>query len=231
MSEPDENAKESDPPFHFEIWRGPSEAFNSKPRSIYYVENHNGHCGYSDLATDFELAALEIIRIYRETQLGNWMGPTAHLVRQTLELLLKTRVETIHDTDSNVGDKILKSHNLESLWVTSLSWLENQGYEVRNDARLSATQHLLSAYHAIDPTGDLFRFGISYQTAFEKRKSYDRVGIVLENFEAEFDASIGFFRHWEAVVRRKKWAEEEGWERDELFDANEFPRKIDDSAA
>lgn len=214
----------SDPPFHFEIWRGPSDAFKSEPKSIYYVENHNGQCGYGELATDFEMAALEMIRLYRDTELGNWMGPTAHLVRQTLELQLKALAETIHTTDPSIGNKILKSHNLESLWVMSLTWLENHEYQVRNDARLSATQHLLAAYHAIDPTGDLFRFGISNQTAFEKQKSYDRVGIVIENFESEFTASTGFLNHWEAVVRRQKCAEEEGWERDELFDANDFPR-------
>lgn len=217
------NESTDDPPFHFEIYRGPSEEFGEEPKAIYYVENHNGQCGYSDLATDFEMAAEAIIDVYRETQLGNWMAPCAHLVRQTLELRVKALLSSIGDRDSSVNLALLKTHALMGIWGESLQWLVSNKFEIAQDNRLHRTEHLLRSFDAIDPTGDLFRFGISRKAAFGKQKSYDRVGLVLSVLSDDFKSATGLLSHWNAVVFRMTIAEEEGWLKDELFDADNFP--------
>lgn len=214
----------SDPPFHYEIWSGPGAAFGDEPKAIYYVENHNGQCGYGELALDFAIAAKHLMAAYREDALGNWTAPIAHLVRQTLELLLKDLLQTISEQDQAVPARPLRGHDLRALWVPSLAWLNTHHPDVREDARLDRTDHLLDAFHAIDPTGDLFRFGQSYQQAFNKRRSYDRVGIVLNTLEDEFNAAEDLLTHWTAVVRRKAYFLETG-EEDTSFDTGDFPRR------
>lgn len=214
----------SDPPFHYEIWSGPSSTFGDEPKAIYYVENHNGQFGYGELAFDFAIAAKHLMVVYREDALGNWVGPIAHLVRQTLELRLKDLLQTISEQDQTVPTGPLRGHNLRELWGPSLAWLDTHHPNVREDARLDRTDHLLDAFHAIDPRGDLFRFGQSYQYAFNKRRSYDRVGIVLNTLEDEFNAADDLLTHWTAVIRRKAYYLEAG-EEDTLFDATDFPRR------
>ena len=59
MAKSDESSQ--DPSFHYEIWRGPRPEFGDEPKAIYYVENHNMQCGYSELSTDFEMATREIL--------------------------------------------------------------------------------------------------------------------------------------------------------------------------
>lgn len=81
-----------------------------------------------------------------------------------------------------------------------------------------------AARFGADPSGDLFRFGISNQTAFGKRKSYDRVGIHLDPFEREFGTLSGFLRHWEATMSRQELKAEMGWEKHPLFTPMTFPR-------
>lgn len=216
--------EEQDPPFHFEIWRGPGTAFGDEPKAIYYVENHNGQCGYGELALDFSFAARELIATYRADGAGNWMAPVAHLVRQTLELLLKDLLSSICDRDPSVPKSAIRKHDIAALWDLSARWLVDNDFPLRSDARFADTDHLIAAYHAIDPSGDLFRFGISYQSAYGKAKSYDRVGIILDRFETEFDASLGLLQHWTAAVWRKTLAEEEGWTSDDYFDMSDFPR-------
>lgn len=224
MSNADKSAQ--DPPFHFEILRGPQPEFGEEPKAIYYAENHNAQCSYGELSTDFEMATLAILANYRENQLGNWVGPLAHLARQTLELSLKALVVSIRERDATVPRKALGTHDLGALWALGTSWLDANGYDSNNDARRIDAAHLIAAYNAIDPSGDLFRFGISYKEAFDKQKSYDRVGIVLNQFEKEFIAAIGFLNHWNAVVFRKTIAEAEGWQVDPYFDADDFPRVV-----
>lgn len=216
--------KTQDPPFHFEIWRGPQPGFGDEPKAIYYVENHNGQCSYGELSTDFEMATRATLASYRESGLANWMAPLAHLARQTLELSLKSLVVSIRERDAAISRTALSGHNLHALWVLGTNWLDARGFDAEKDARRLDATHLIEAYHAVDPSGDLFRFGMSYKKAFGKQKSYDRVGIVLDQFEREFDAAIGFLHHWDAVVFRKTIAEAEGWQVDPFFNADDFPR-------
>lgn len=213
-----------DPPFHFEIWRGPQPEFGIEPKAIYYVENHNAQCGYGELAEDFEMAARAILATYRESQLGNWMAPLAHLVRQTLEISLKSLISSIRERDVEVPEKALRGHDLGVLWEQSIAWLGSNGFDANSDARRDVTAHLIHAYDAIDPSGDLFRFGISYKEALGQQKSYDRVGIELDQFEYEFNAAMGFLNHWDAAVFRKTIAESEGWKEDPFFNVDDFPR-------
>lgn len=213
-----------DPPFHFEIWHGPSQSFGDEPKAIYYVENHNGQCSYGELATDFEIAAKALLQAYQREQIGNWIGPVAHMIRQTLELNLKALLSSILERDVAVDRKPLNRHGLILLWSTCYAWLTANGFSVDKDARLPRTLHLLSAYDAIDPSGDLFRFGMSYKTAFGKQKSYDRVGINCETMDKDFDDATGLLVHWNAAVFRLTIAEDEEWTSDPYFNADDFPK-------
>ncbi len=214
----------SNPRFHYEIWKGPSAEFGAHRKSIYYVENHNAQCGYAELALDFSHAATVLIEQYRATGYGNWMAPVAHISRQLIELHLKALMTSIGDLDSSFNTEPLNSHNLELIWPTCLAWLTSKGYRIKEDARLKIAEHLISAFHEIDPTGDLFRFGVSRKTAFNKQKSYDRVGIEIDLFEPELKATEGLLNHWKAVVFRESIKREMGWDKDPHFDANDFPR-------
>lgn len=214
-----------DPPFHFEIWKGRGKSFCDEPKAIYYVENHNGR-SYGELALDFQMAATALLRTYQEELLGNWMAPVAHMIRQTLELCLKALLSSIVHRDANVDEKPLCHHGLLSLWDASYAWLKSNGFPIDKDIRLSRTVHLLHAYDAIDPSGDLFRFGMSRRTAFNKKKSYDRVGIDCEIMAQDFEGAYGFLTHWDAAVYRLTIAEEEGWDSDPYFDAADFPKAI-----
>lgn len=214
----------SDPRFHYEIWKGPSTEFGHNQKSISYVENHNAPCGYSELASDFGMAADVLIERYRMSGLGNWVAPVAHISRQVIELHLKALMHSINDFDKNFDTAPLGSHNLEAIWLACRSWLIGSGYKLNNDARLEMTDHIISAFHEIDPSGDLFRFGVSRKMAFNKQKSYDRVGICLEHFEKEFKSAQGLLNHWEATVFRENVKIEMGWEKDPYFDPENFPR-------
>jgi len=215
----------SDRPFHFEIWRGPTESNKAEIRGIYYVENHNGHCGYGELALDFEMATELLIERYRDNGTTNWMAPLAQTARQTLELRLKDLATSIRARDRSLPNGLLGRHDLSQLWLACLGWLRQSGHGIDEDARLDDAQHLIMAFHHIDPKGDLFRFGMSRESWWGKPKSYDRVGIILDVFERQFLAATGLLSHWEAVVRREPLARERGWDADPYFDKESYPRK------
>ncbi len=212
------------PPFHFEIWQGPGRSFGDEPKAIYYVENHNSQCTYGEIALDFQMAATALLETYRSEQLGNWMAPVAHMIRQTLELRLKALRSSILARDSTVDKKPLGQHDLQRLWGVAYVWLQANGFQIDRDARLPPTIHLISAYDAIDPSGDLFRFGMSRKTAFGKQKSYDRVGINCEVMEQEFADADALLCHWDAAVFRMTMAEEQGWTTDPYFEVDDFPK-------
>lgn len=132
------------------------------------------------------------------------MAPVAHVSRQLVELRLKALMESIGERDATIDVAQLGCHNLEAMWVVCRKWLIDQGYKILDDARFEMTERLIAAFHGIDPSGGLFRFGISKKTAFDKRKSYDRVGIDLDPFERELTALDGFLSHWEGAVFREK---------------------------
>ena len=190
------------------------------------MENHNAPCGYAELALDFSYAADVLIEQYRKTGFGNWIAPVAYISRQLIELHLKALMNAIKVLDGTFDTAPLGSHNLESIWLACRSWLIGRGYKLQEDARLEMTDHLISAFHEIDPSGDLFRFGISKKTAFDKQKSYDRVGIELELFEQELKATQGLLHHWEATVFRENMKLEMGWDEDTYFNPDEFPRRL-----
>lgn len=216
-----------DPRFHHEIWTGPTPESELHNSAIYYVENHNGQCSYSELATDFEMAALLAIEQLERDHLGNWTAPIAHLVRQTIELLLKAMLETIKAKGYPPSPTLAFSHDLKQIWLHCRDWLKAKGYQFEDDARLERTEWLIEAFHQIDPSGDLFRFGISNNAAFGKQKSYDRVGLRMEILVPDFRAAIDFLRHWEAVPFRELMADEMGWSEDPFFNKGDFPRRQD----
>lgn len=215
----------SNPKFHYEICKGPSVEFGGERKSIFYVENRNTSSGYAELALDFSCAATALVEQYRITRLGNWVAPVAHISRQLIELRLKALMTSIGAFDSLFNTNPLSSHDLESIWSGCLAWLVRGGYKIKEDARQEVAEHLISAFHEIDPSGDLFRFGVSRKTAFEKQKSYDRVGIELELFGPELTATDEFLSHWDAVVFREGMKREMGWTTDPFFDADDFPKR------
>ncbi len=218
-------AKDADDPrFHHEIWTGRPEAQSERTPSIYYVENHNGQCGYGELAGDFKMAADLAIAQLRYDGLANWTAPIGHLVRQTVELRLKALLETAATSNDMAAKKALSSHNLPAIWDQCRRVLEARGYKFKEDARMATAEWFIATLDGIDPSGDLFRFGISNRTAFGKQKSYDRVGIRLDEMVAEFEQTAAFLYHWEIVPLREQIAKEEGWDNDPYFDPDDFPR-------
>ena len=219
------NNNSDDPRFHYEIWAGPSPEFGQPRKSISYVENHNSHCGYAELAFDFRYAVELLIEQYKHSRFGNWVAPIAHLSRQLIELYLKALMEAVKACDASLDSKPLGYHNLNDIWIPCRNWLMEKGYKLPEDARLEMTEQLISAFHEIDPSGDLFRFGVSRKTAFGKQKSYDRVGIEIESFEQELNALVGLLNHWEVTLFRGSLKAEMGWDKDPHFNQDDFPKK------
>jgi hypothetical protein len=70
-------------------------------------------------------------------------------------------------------------------------------------SRLVVTDKLIENMHAIDPTGDLFRYGTSRKMAFGRNKSSDRVGYQQEQLFEEFEQCCSFLDHWSGVILRE----------------------------
>jgi hypothetical protein len=214
-----------DPRFHYEIWSGPTAEFGERPTGIYYVENHNAQPSYDELAMDFKLAADAVLDRYQlEPDLSNWVAPVSHLVRHTVELSLKALLQAVGWRSNEEQSRLLFSHNLGRIWEVARDWLLKNGYRVREDARFETAEWFIANLHEIDPRGDLFRFGISKETAFDKQKSYDRVGIDLNTIRQDFDATVDFVDFWAAVLTRELIGIEMGWDEDPYFDPEDFPR-------
>jgi|OM-RGC.v1.012926328 hypothetical protein len=221
--DPDDNPDER---FHFEICSGPKEALKATKPSISYCENHNADFDYGLAALDFKLAALVLIeRQRKDRHLSNWTAPVLHMIRQTLELTLKSLIETIGWRVGAKFQTVKFKHDLRDLWKQGRDWLIENGYPIDNDARLAATDRIIENMHAIDPTGDLFRFGTSRQRAFGRNKSSDRVGYQQDQLFAEFEQASEFLDHWCGVVMREIIQAEQGWEKDPFFDREDYPKK------
>ncbi len=219
---PDDNPDER---FHFEIWNGPSEAFKTRSPSISYCENHNADFDYALAAFDFNLSAQALIARQREApHLSNWTAPVLHLIRQTLELTLKALIQTIGWKVGGNAEKIRFSHDLQDLWRQGRTWLVLNNYPIKNDARLASADSIIENLHAIDPTGDLFRFGTSRKRAFGRNKSSDRVGYSQDHLFEEFEQACACIGHWSGVVMREIMRAEQGWEADPLFDGENYPK-------
>lgn len=212
--------------FHFEIYDGPSAEASARNPSLVYVENHNADFDYNLAATDFKMAADALIKQQLDQpHLSNWTAPVCHLVRQTVELELKGLVQVASWLDQKELPKTVAfTHNLEKLWNHGKTWLISNDYPIKSDARFGSTERLIENLHAIDPLGDLFRFGTSKSEAFGRQKTSDRVGYNQIDFFHEFDEFCGFFSHWSGAVMRETIKREEGWKTDPFFDVADFPK-------
>ena len=212
--------------FHFEIYSGATEEVSARNPSLVYVENHNADFDYDLAATDFKMAADALIKRQLENpHLSNWTAPVCHLIRQTVELELKGLVQVIAWLEENELPKnVAFTHNLEKLWNKGKAWLISNRYPITSDARFKNTERLVENLHAIDPLGDLFRFGTSKSEAFGRQKTSDRVGYNQLDFFQEFDEFCGFLSHWSGAVMRETIKREEGWETDPYFDVDSFPK-------
>ena len=211
--------------FYFEIWNGPTEAFKVTSPSVSYCENHNADFDYGLAALDFKIAAQALIERQREDQnMSNWTAPVLHMIRQTIELTLKSLIETIRWKVGTEASAVKFVHDLELLWSQGRGWLVDHGYSIQNDARLVATDRIIENLHAIDPTGDLFRFGTSRKKAFGRNKSSDRVGYNQGQLFEEFEQACACLDHWCGVVIREIIQLEQGWEEDPFFDRDNYPK-------
>jgi len=211
--------------FYFEIWSGPTNVLKATGPSVSYCENHNADFDYGLAALDFKIAAVALIDCQRvDPHMSNWTAPVLHVIRQTLELTLKSLIETIGWKIGAEKGTIKFVHNLESLWTQGRTWLIDNGYSIENDARLAVTDKLLGNMHAIDPTGDLFRFGTSRKEAFGRNKSSDRVGYKQDQLFDEFEQVCACLDHWCSVVMREMIQAEQGWEKDPFFDRENYPK-------
>ena len=174
------------------------------------------------------MAADLIIREQQQTGLGNWSAPLAFMARQTLELALKALLEATAHRGNVVSPKVVFSHHLDTLWEHSRNWLKANGYQFEEDLRCEVAEWLITNFHAVDPSGDLFRFAHSKLTAYGRLKTYDRASIYPEVFVPYFEDTYGFLRHWEGVLMRECIIEElerEGMEYSGQFDPDDFPRR------
>jgi hypothetical protein len=127
--------------------------------------------------------------------------------------------------DNDAGDGITFTHDLSSLWGRGKNWLVENEYQISNDARLSTTDRLISNLHAIDPAGDLFRFGTSRHQAFGRSKTYDRVGYEQDQLFEEFELTYLCVSHWSTVIMREIIVKKEDWTEDQHFDADDYPKE------
>ncbi|MDD2830509.1 MAG: hypothetical protein PHW18_13120 [Sulfuricurvum sp.] len=209
---------------HREIWQ---DALNPQPPKrplVYYVENHNGSIGYAEAAIDFKILTVELLPRLDPQQLGNWMCPVLYLARQTVELCLKALFERVTDKDPVADKRLLGKHDLSALWLTSREWLSQHDYPILTDARLGSANYLVESLHAVDPTGDLFRFAQSKQLRFNKKKSCDRVGVSFDEFPSAFTQTVDLLQHWESVLFREDLCKEQGWEKDPSFNRDAYPK-------
>lgn len=211
--------------FYFEIWNGPAEAFEATSPSIFYCENHNADFDYGLAALNFRISAQALIDSQRkDPHMSNWTAPVLHMIRQTIELTLKSLIETVGWKVGAEAGAVKFIHNLESLWSQGRGLLIDQGHPIENDARLIATDRIIENMHAIDPTGDLFRFGTSRKEAFGRNRSSDRVGYNQDQLFEEFEQACACLDHWCGVVMRELIQDEQGWEEDPFFDKDNYPK-------
>lgn len=215
---------------HRQIWSDALSASQAERPPIYYVENHNTAIGYSEAADDFEMLVDSLLPRLDPHELGNWTTPILHLARQTIELRLKALLQAIVDRDQTIDKRHLGKHDLSAIWHTGRDWIQNNGYGLDRDARLKMTDELITAFHSVDPSGDLFRFAQSRQERFGKRKSSDRVGVNHEKFPLFFRQTVSLLRHWETVLLREKLKVEKNWEEDPYFDPNDYPKEPSSSS-
>lgn len=200
----DDKDHNPDERFHFRIWHGKSEAFIERSPSLQYCENHNADLDYGLTAFDFELSLeLLIERQRQEPNIGNWTAPITHLVRQVIELRLKELLQMIEWRSGEPAIAFAFTHDLSKLWKAGRDWLVENGYSIENDFRLENSDRLIENLHAIDPTGDLFRFGTSRKKAFGRYKSSDRVGYHQEPFFQEYEDTKECLSHWAGIVMRE----------------------------
>jgi len=218
----------ADPRFHRKLFGSLSELNSERPPCLVYVENGNFNSGYDLLADDYKMAADLIIEEEQRSGLGNWTAPLVFMVRQTLELSLKALLEATGLLGNSVSPKLLFSHRLDALWEQSRDWLQASSYPIEQDRRCDTAEWMITNLHAVDPSGDLFRFAHSKFAAFDRLKTYDRAAVYPAVLIPYFNETYGFLRHWEGVLVNqliKEEAERQGEPYDGSFNPDDYPRK------
>lgn len=212
-----------DPRFHRTLFGSLSEFNEAMPPCLIYVENGNFNYGYDLLALNYKMAADLMIHEYQNSGLGNWTAPTAFMVRQTLELAHKSLLEATGIKGNAVSQKVMFSHNLETIWAAGRAWLLENGYPVENDQRFAVAEWMTANFDAVDPSGDLFRFAHSTMGAYGRHKTYDRAGVYLKLLVPYFEKTYGFLMHWGAVLSTQKTKEDDkDWE--PFWDPDDYPK-------
>lgn len=223
-----QKSKANDPRLHRKLFGTLLDYDESKPPFLYYVENGSFIAGHDQLASDYKMAADLLIATERDSGLSNWLAPTVLVVRQTLELALEALLEATVDRGNTFDRKLMFSHDLASIWAECAQWLTDRGYMFNEDARRETADWMIENFHAVDPTGDLFRFAHSKHDAFGRKKTYDRVGVNAAVFASYFEATYSFLNHWQGVLVME-WVEEQarkdGIEYTRPLDPDDFPRR------
>jgi hypothetical protein len=221
------NLEANDSRFHRTLSGSLTNYNENRPPLLYYVENGNAIAGYDQLALDYKMAADLLMDTSKESGLGNWFAPTLLVVRQTLELSLKALLEATVDRGNSTNKKLMFSHDLWGIWEECRGWLDAKGYSFRRDSRLETAEWAIENFHAIDPTGDLFRFAHSKHEAFKRKKTYDRAGVNDAVFVTYFNTAWSFLNHWQGVLVME-WMEEQAIKDDiaytRPFNPDDFPR-------
>jgi len=188
-----------DPRFHRRLFGELAEFNPERPPCLVYVENGNYIAGYDQLAADYKMAADVIIEAEQSSGLSNWTAPLVFTVRQTLELSLKGLLEATCCRGNTIDPQEMFSHRLDQLWQKSRAWLEQSYPVISQDQRLVVTDWTITNLHAVDPSGDLFRFANSRLTAFGRHKTYDRAA-TTSVFISYFETTYNFLSHWNGVL-------------------------------
>ncbi|GAA0026821.1 hypothetical protein [Bradyrhizobium ottawaense] len=221
MANPPKQA--DDPRFHKKLFGSLTDFNEVMPPCLTYVENNNFNCGYDLLAADYKMAADAMIEQYRESGFGNWIAPVTFMVRQTLELSHKSLLEETGRAGNTAAAKVMFSHNLKNLWASSRDWLLQASYPIQNDKRFVVVEWMTANFHAVDPSGDLFRFAYSTVAAFGRQKTYDRAGVYLGPLTEYFASTFAFLMHWGSVLNAQKMkADDPEWE--PSWDPGEYPK-------
>lgn len=221
------NLEANDSRFHRTLFGSLTNYNENRPPILYYVENGNAIAGYDQLALDYKMAADLLIDTSRKSGLGNWFAPTLLVVRQTLELLVKALLEATVDRGNSSNKKLMFSHDLWGIWGECRRWLDAKDYSFRQDSRFETAEWVIENFHAVDPTGDLFRFAHSKHEAFKRKKTYDRAGVNDAVFVDYLNATWAFLNHWQGVLVME-WMEEQalkdGIAYTRPFNPDDFPQ-------
>ena len=143
-------------------------------------------------AVGFQRAADMIVEAARSDDRNpdDLFYPVAYLYRHHLELMLKALVGLGVEQGGLEGcDDMLTGHNLHKLWHKAKQ-LIRQAWADSPENDLKATEQMILEFHALDETGQAFRYERDKQGRQHLQNAPDRVD--LDNLKARTDGVSQF---------------------------------------